>query len=101
MLAPTIEPVRVRLTLISLPKRDELLLRSVLALPKASISGLASRTLFWMLALLDPPCWLFSATYCKNSLVVSVFPAPDSPDTIQDWLRLLLISDLNASSATP
>jgi len=44
MLQPTILPSEPNSILINLPKRDELLLRMVLALPKASRRGLV-----WMI----------------------------------------------------
>jgi len=37
--------------------------------------------------------------YCKMNLVVSVLPAPLSPDITQDWLLTVSCSDLYAASA--
>ena len=82
---------------MNLPNLEELPLRSVAALPKASSSGLVastrSATLASELSELSEPLELpgnpsrtlqsISAVdrYCISSLTVSVLPAPDSPDT--------------------
>lgn len=78
-----------------LTKRDELSLRTVLALPKASRTGLvwttwSSREPFF--------CWAASsvflveaptvAKYAITFFVFSVFPAPDSPVINMDWFSL-------------
>ena len=70
---------------MNLPKRDELLLRSVRALPNASSSGLDDST--WAATLFcPPPALLTTARYCIMIFTDSVFPAPDSPETRMDWL---------------
>ena len=56
-------------------KREELLLRRVLALPKLSRIGLA-RSTCCSTPLVEPAT---SARYCKINFVASVLPAPDSP----------------------
>lgn len=60
-----------------LPKREELSLRTVLLLPKASRRGLQARILFSMEWLYF---WLKLVIIFMQYLVDSVFPAPDSPD---------------------
>lgn len=62
-----------------MPKRDELLLREVRALPKASRRGLVAIT--WLATRFWLPLMLTTAKYCIMILTDSVFPAPDSPDT--------------------
>lgn len=59
------------------PNRDELSLRTVLALPKLSSSGEASKICSVMR--LDGDL-LTAAKYCIISLVDSVLPEPDSPE---------------------
>lgn len=102
MRAPSMAPVLVKLMSMYFPKRLELSFRTVLALPKAekkitfifttadqvlkkltadelvpSRMGLASR-----ICCSIQECWpLTIARYCSMSLVLSVFPAPDSPLT--------------------
>ena len=44
MLAPDTRPAPSKLISVNFPKREELSLRTVLALPKASSKGLDSRT---------------------------------------------------------
>lgn len=56
--------------------RDELSLRIVLALPKASRMGFASKICCSIHECLP----LMAARYCNISFVLSVLPAPDSPD---------------------
>ena len=69
-------------TCMNLPKRDELSFRTVLALPKASRMTLHSRICC---------STQFEAEevtvhrYCRMNLVVSVLPAPDSPEITHDW----------------
>jgi hypothetical protein len=72
---------------IHLPNLDELSLRVVLALPNASIKGLASRICCWIWPTppASSPRLEISARYDKNTLVASVLPAPDSPATMHDW----------------
>ena len=65
---------------VNFPKRLELLLRRVLALPKASRMGLASRTLFSSSSIVPTaPEPLTAARNLMTCLQLSVFPAPDSP----------------------
>ena len=77
----------VKLSLMSLPKRDELSLRSVLALPHASSSGEEAISL----SVRDgPPEPLvgpldISLRYSSKSLVVSVLPEPLSPLITMAW----------------
>jgi hypothetical protein len=64
-----------------LPKRDELLLRSVFALPKLSNSGLESRIWFSMLGPMRLAVLPHTVEMnCRIFLVASVLPAPDSPE---------------------
>ena len=85
---------------MNFPNREELSFRRVRAFPKDSRRGLADKTrcsrvvlevleaeveagpgeerAFWLVIL---------AKYCMIILVASVFPAPDSPEMIIDWLR--------------
>ncbi len=56
-------------------KREELLLRTVAALPNASSTGLASSILLST----DDCLFVRWARNCMISLVASVLPAPDSP----------------------
>ena len=61
------------------------MLRTVLALPKASVSGLERR----MASESASSRCVFAARDARYSivcLVVSVLPAPDSPDMTIDWL---------------
>jgi hypothetical protein len=65
---------------VNFPKRLELLLRRVLAFPKASRIGLASRTLFSSSSIFPtPPVPLTAAKNLITCLQLSVLPAPDSP----------------------
>lgn len=71
---------------MNLPNRDELLLRTVWAFPKASRIGLALRICCDRLANCRPSDLGFgvseaatAARYCMTFFVFSVFPAPDSP----------------------
>lgn len=83
MCAPTIAPAGPNSILINLPKRDELLLRIVCALPKASMIGFA-----WIIfssRLLASPEAEMLAKYWMTRLVFSVLPAPDSPVIRIDW----------------
>ena len=91
-------PERLRCTVTSLPKRDELLLWTVLALPKASITGFACITCFSNRPRCrDPPCCdprLASASKLRICFVASVLPAPDSPEMMHDWLVLVRMASL-------
>ena len=98
---PTITPPASKRTVMSLPKRDELLLRSVLALPSASMSGFACRICCSSepaaaaapaaapapaLALLAPLArFETSAMNWSMSLVFSDLPAPLSPEMTMLW----------------
>ena len=89
---PTMAPVRLNLISVHLPKREELLLRVVLALPKASISGLLLSTCCSRLSVFSPslaPAICArpdaSARNCSTSFMVSVFPAPLSPLMTTAW----------------
>ena len=86
--------VLVKLMPISLPKRDELLFRRVFAFPKASRMGFVCRT-----ASSTPPPPACTARNCIANLVVSVFPAPDSPLTMMLWFLPLVTMSLNAARA--
>lgn len=82
---------------MNLPKRELLLLRVVLALPKASKIGLASR----IFDSIGPAPAIEWHKYLSKYLVDSVFPAPDSPDTIIDCdIFSTLISRIALSAAT-
>ena len=74
-----------------LPNLEELSFRVVLALPMASMIGEDARTLFstWVSWSEVPPT---VAKYLMAYLALTVLPAPDSPDTIMDWLRFSLMS---------
>lgn len=71
----TVSPWVLKSMLMYLPNLDELSLRTVLAFPKASKMGLASK----ICCSIQECCPLVEAKYCKISLVLSVLPAPDSP----------------------
>ena len=88
----------LKCTSIHLPKRDELLLRTVLALPNASRMGLADSSLASMPAFfsLEPAA---SAKNCRHFLVASVLPAPDSPEMMMDWLACSLRRPWKAAAA--
>ena len=64
-------------TAIHLPKRDELLLYTVLALPIASSRNDDSSAA----SVMPPELWLSAARQFMQIFVVSVLPAPDSPET--------------------
>ena len=76
---------------MNLPKRDELLLRSVRAFPKASSSGFEASTC--SATRLVSPDLETKARYCIITFTDSVFPAPDSPDTRMLWLSCLPSAD--------
>lgn len=61
--------------------RDELSFRMVLAFPKASKMGFASRICCSIHECLP----LIAARYCRINFVLSVFPAPDSPEITIHW----------------
>jgi len=86
MKAPAIWPARVNSIRMNFPKRDELLFRTVCALPKASRMGLAlniccDRFENWRapdFAMGDSEV-ATAARYWMTFFVFSVLPAPDSP----------------------
>ena len=73
-------PASSKCTEHHLPKRDELLLCTVFALPKAS-SRMPDSSADSVDLPLDPE---ISARHDMHSFVVSVFPAPDSPEMSTD-----------------
>ena len=81
---------------IQRPKREELLFRCVLALPKASSSGVALSTCV-SIALSDPA---ISARKDRQCLVASVLPAPDSPEIKMAWSTPSRASAVCAAAAT-
>ena len=72
-----------------LPNLEELSFRVVLALPIASMMGEDASTLFstWVSVAEVPPT---VAKYRMAYFALTVLPAPDSPETIIDWLRFSL-----------
>ena len=90
----------------SLPKRLELSLRVVLALPKASMTGFASRMRSCRFSSLLPvrvsaaeDIVAADAKHRRSSFVASVLPAPDSPLHTTDWVRPVL--SMLAHTAAP
>ena len=79
-----------------LPKRDELLLYTVFALPNASSTMPASRHC----SVVFPDDWLTSASTFIVSFAVSVFPAPDSPEMSTDCADPVRIIAMYADSPT-
>ena len=102
--APTMCFLAEKCTCMNLPKRDELLLRTVLALPasrrfrpcergeqivsivlcqtgQAGAVPKASRIVLASMICCSTQSWLVvtAVRYCRISLVDSVLPAPDSP----------------------
>lgn len=81
-----------------LPKRLELSLRLVLALPNASSTGLDCRSLSFTVS--TCPLWpVASAMNCKTFFDASVFPEPDSPAQMyvnrhSEQLHMLLTSPI-------
>lgn len=79
-----------------LPKRLELSLRLVLALPNASSTGFDCRSLSFTVS--TCPLWpVASAMNCKTFFDASVFPEPDSPaqtyaNRHSEQLHIVLIS---------
>ena len=76
-------PSPVNCTSKCLPKRDELLLRIVFALPIASITGLVCMSCAATPAPAPPPFpfpALSSPRYVRQIFIASVLPAPDSPE---------------------
>ena len=72
-----------------LPNLEELSLRVVLALPMASMIGDEASTRFsTCVSVAEVPPTV--AKYRIAYLALTVFPAPDSPETIMDWLRFSL-----------
>ncbi len=86
MKAPAICPDLLNSIRMNLPKRDELLFRTVCALPNASSIGLALRICCerfenWRVGGFEPIASdvATAARYWITFLVFSVLPAPDSP----------------------
>lgn len=71
------------------PNRLLLSFRGVLAFPKLSRSGVASR-ICSVTRLFGAR--LTAARYCITNLVDSVFPEPDSPEMTTTWLALELLA---------
>ena len=67
---------------LTFPNRDELLFRSVFALPNASRIGLLMRMRSSGPTVDVLPA--ISAMYCRHCFVHSVLPAPDSPEMTID-----------------
>ena len=84
-------------TSIHLPKREELLLRTVLALPKASRMGLADSSLSAMPAVVEPAA---SAKNLRHCFVASVLPAPLSPEMMMAWSLRSVRRPKKAAAAT-
>ena len=90
---------------ICFPKRDELLLRVVFALPMGSISGLVAITRSATLAAAEDVALSCVTTprCAMHSFIASVLPAPDSPEMRTDWLRMfscIRLNDLPISAYT-
>ena len=96
MRALAIPPVWPKCTSMNLPKRLELLLRSVFALPNASSSGFAWST-FASTFCSEPAT---SARYERQCFVASVLPAPLSPEIRIAWSALSSAIALCAAAAT-
>lgn len=82
MLAPQIEPVASNPMRTNLPKRDELLLRIVWALPNASRIGLVAMIWSARSGCSSPIVGNEEEEEARNWMtrfVFSVLPAPDSP----------------------
>lgn len=86
MKAPAMWPGRVNSIRMNFPKRDELLLRTVWAFPKASRIGLALKICCERLENCRTPDFIpgesefaTAARYWMTFFVFSVLPAPDSP----------------------
>ena len=76
MSAPESFPPAVNQIRMNFPNREELSFLMVLAFPNASKIGLASK-----ICCSIQECFpLIAAKYCKMSFVLSVLPAPDSPE---------------------
>ena len=85
---------------MNLPKRDELLFRPVFALPTASRIGFDESTFAARSSPLEPlPARERHARYRIMYLLVSVLPAPDSPETTIDCERRSFRIRWYASSA--
>ena len=89
-------PASSKCTEHHLPKRDELLLCTVFALPKAS-SRMPLSSADSVDLPLDPE---ISARHDMHSFVVSVFPAPDSPEMSTDCADPVRIIAMYADSPT-
>ena len=94
---PQIIERELKCTSIHLPKRDELLLRSVLALPNDSSTGLPAMRRSCRPSMTDV---VALAKNSRHFFVASVLPAPDSPEMMMAWLRRSR-SPLKAAAAMP
>ena len=73
---------------MNLPKRDELGLLTVVALPNASNTGFDAITSSESFCETPPPAAAERHTrYLMMYLIASVLPAPEMPDTTIDWSR--------------
>uniref|UniRef100_A0A0A9E261 Myo1 n=1 Tax=Arundo donax TaxID=35708 RepID=A0A0A9E261_ARUDO len=86
MAAPDIFPLLSNWISTNLPNRLELLFRTVFAFPKASRTGLDSRTCCSTVLAPVPDLPPRNARYLINNFVVSVLPAPLSPLTKMELL---------------
>lgn len=77
-LIPDKQSYQLKLMSIYFPKRDELLLRFVFALPNASRIGFVCKSLSLTLSTLSM-CPEAAAMNCRTFFDASVFPEPDSP----------------------
>ena len=84
MRAPTTEPAASNSSLTKRPKRDELWLRTVFALPIASSTGPARSSDADRSFIVSLPPRERYERYRVRCLFVSVLPAPDSPETTSD-----------------
>lgn len=87
MMHPRIIHLESKHTCMNFPNRLELSFRIVFAFPNASRIVFASRIWFSTHVLTLDVTW---HRYCRMNLVVSVFPAPDSPDITTDWFVVRL-----------
>ena len=84
---------------MNFPKREELSLARVLALPKDSKTILDWR--IWNLVRWNSRgCPVMAARYCSDNFMASVFPEPDSPVKIRHWSVFMSFMDRQARSVT-
>ena len=97
--AHTRPPPRSKTSLTNLPKRLELWLRTVAALPSASST--ISAVSWWLAPSVEPAAPPIRRTrYAITCAMLYVFPAPDSPLTITAWFVRARSSPRYAASAT-